>query len=300
ETSRSGYARAPRRERVRRGGGAPRTLNNVIRLIAVDIDGTLLDSRGQLPDVHRDAVVHAVARGIEIALGTGRSFPFARPIAALLPVPLTLVCNNGALVKDATGASHMRFLLPRRTARAVLLDTQAWEDSVALIFDRPIRGTGGPGDDVENVRQVVFDRMDWSHPNRRGYFEKNRSFIEKASSPLVDLLTEDPVQIMFNGSVAPMRALAAALAAMTPAGRFSVAVTEYEHRDFALLDVNAPGCSKGATLAKWAEARGLTRDAVMAVGDNLNDVEMLDYAGTAVVMANASDMLKSRGYLLTD
>jgi len=267
----------------------------VIQLLAIDIDGTLLDSRGQLPAAHRDAVVDASAQGIEIALVTGRSFHFSQPIAALLPVPLTLVCNNGALVKDAAGASQMRFLLPRETARTVLLDTQAWEDSVALIFDRPIPGDGAPEGDV---RQVMFDRMDWSHPDRRGYFQKNRAFIAKAPSALVDLLTEDPVQVMFNGSVARMRALAASLAALA-AGRFAVAVTEYERRDFSLVDVNGPGCSKGATLARWAEARGLTREEVMAVGDNLNDVDMLEYAGTAVVMANASDMLKSRGYLTT-
>ena len=75
-----------------------------------------------------------------------------------------------------------------------------------------------------------------------------------------------------------------------------MAITEYELRDFSLVDVNAAGCSKGTTLARWAASRGLTRDEVMAVGDNLNDVEMLDFAGVAVVMGNATDALKSRGY----
>jgi hydroxymethylpyrimidine pyrophosphatase-like HAD family hydrolase len=86
---------------------------------------------------------------------------------------------------------------------------------------------------------------------------------------------------------------------MAIADQFSVAVTEYEARDFSLVDVNAAGCSKGTTLAEWADTRGLTRDDVMAVGDNLNDVDMLDYAGTAVVMGNATDGLKARGYTLT-
>jgi len=78
-----------------------------------------------------------------------------------------------------------------------------------------------------------------------------------------------------------------------------VAVTEYELRDFSLVDVNAAGCSKGTTLARWALSRGVTRDAVMAVGDNLNDIEMLDFAGIAVVMGNATNALKSRGYIQT-
>ena len=140
--------------------------------------------------------------------------------------------------------------------------------------------------------------MDWSHPRRRGYYEKNRAFIAAAHAPLAEMLTEDPVQVMFNGGVGPMRALVAALRALPIADRFSVAVTEYESRDFSLVDVNGAGCSKGATLARWAERRGLTRDEVMAVGDNLNDIEMLDFAGTAVVMGNATDAVK-RGRTVT-
>ena len=71
------------------------------------------------------------------------------------------------------------------------------------------------------------------------------------------------------------------------ADQFSVAVTEYVARDFSLVDVNAAGCSKGTTLAAWVQRRGWTPADVMAVGDNLNDVEMLDFAGTAYVMGNA-------------
>jgi len=272
----------------------------LIRLLAIDIDGTLLDSHGRLPDAHRDAVVDAHARGVEIALVTGRSFHFTRPIANLLPIPLTLICNNGALVKDKDGGTAMRRLLARETARRVLAETRTYEDSVAIIFDRASqdRGPAGPQrDDAE--RQIVFERMDWSHPHRRGYFEKNKAFIAQAPGPLADVLIDDPVQVMFNGSVEPMRALLSALRSMPIADRFTVAITEYEARDFSLVDVNAAACSKGTTLAQWVERRGLARDELMAIGDNLNDVEMLDFAGIAVVMGNATDGLKARGYELT-
>jgi 5-amino-6-(5-phospho-D-ribitylamino)uracil phosphatase len=258
-----------------------------IRLLAVDIDGTLLDSRGRLPDAHRDALADVVSRGIEVALVTGRSFHFTRPIAELLPIPLTLILNNGAVVKDRNGVTSLRHLLPRDAARLILAETRAYEDSVAIVFDRP------------DERQVVFDRMDWSHPQRRGYYEKNRAFIAASPSPLVESLTEDPIQVMFNGGVSAMRSLVSALRGLAAADQFTVAITEYEARDFALVDVNGAACSKGTTLARWAAARGIARDQIMAVGDNLNDVEMLDFAGVAVVMGNAADGLKSRGYRLT-
>jgi len=250
----------------------------VIRLLAIDIDGTLLDSRGRVPDAHRDAIVDASARGIEIAIATGRSFHFSQAIADALPVPLTLIVNNGAMVKDRAGITQLRHLLARDAAHHVLAGTRAYEDSVALVFDRPSE---------DQTRQILYERMDWTLPNRRGYYEKNKAFIA-AAAPLAETLTEDPVQVMFNGAVAPMRALASALRALPVAESFSVAVTEYVHRDFSLVDVNGAGCSKGSTLEKWAEARGIPREHVMAVGDNLNDIEMFDFAGTAVVMGNAA------------
>jgi Cof subfamily protein (haloacid dehalogenase superfamily) len=259
----------------------------MIRLIAIDIDGTLLDGRGHLPDAHRDAVVEASARGIEIALVTGRSFHFTQAVLERLPVPLTLIVNNGAVVKRKSGETEWRHVLDREAARAILAETQHLEDSVAIVFDRP------------GERQIMFERMDWTHPNRRGYYQKNQAYITAAPPPLADVLTEDPIQVMFNGSVKPMRALVDALRAMPIADRFSVALTEYEARDFSLVDVNGASCSKGTTLAKWVEARGLTPAEVMAIGDNLNDVEMLDFAGVAVVMGNATDAIKSRGYTLT-
>src|SRR5207302_474720 len=164
--------------------------------------------------------VDAASRGIEVALVTGRSFHFTQPIVDLLPLPLTLICNNGAVVKRKTGETEMRHLLSRDAARHILAETRPFEDSVAIVFDRP------------DERQIVFERMDWSHPNRRGYYEKNKAFITSAPVALGDALTEDPVQVMFNGGVGAMRDLTAALRALPASDLFCVAVTEYEHRDF--------------------------------------------------------------------
>ena len=259
----------------------------MIRLLAIDIDGTLLDSRGRLPDAHRDALIEAAARGVEVALVTGRSYHFTGAVVERLPIPLTLIVNNGAVVKTKDGVTALRRLLSREAARRVLDETRHLEDSVAVVFDRT------------DERQIVFERMDWSHPNRRGYFDRNKAFIARTPSPLREALIEDPIQVMFNGSVAPMRELAARLGSMPIADQFTVAITEYEARDFSLVDVNGAGCSKGTTLAAWVERRGWSADEVAAIGDNLNDVDMLDFAGTAYIMGNAIEALKARGYIVT-
>lgn len=257
----------------------------MIRLIALDVDGTLLDSEGHMPPANREAIHAAVAHGIHVALVTGRSYPFARPVAAGLPASLALIVSNGAVERTMDGTTVAQRLLDRRVAKQVLDSTSTYRDAAALIFNR------------DADRQVIFETMDWEHPGRQKYWSRNNAHIAK-SVPLEDALVEDPIQVMFNGAVASMQQLAAML--RREAMECAVSVTEYTRRDFSLVDVTAPGATKGRALAWKAEQLGLTRDEVMAIGDNFNDVEMLEFAGTAVVMANAVDDLKRRGWHVTD
>jgi Cof subfamily protein (haloacid dehalogenase superfamily) len=258
----------------------------MIRLIALDIDGTLLDSRWQVPPVNRDAIRRATDAGIEVALVTGRRFDFARPVIDQLDGPLTLIVSGGALVKRRDGETLVRHLLPAAVARAVVDATADFRDATALVFDRPQAG------------QVVHERLDLRDVHRRSYFERNRDFIAEVV-PLEAALVEDPIQVMFSGGVARMRELVALVRSLDVASEVAVAVTEYESRDFTLVDVNRGGCTKGATLAAWVGRQGLTRDSVMAVGDNFNDREMLEYAGVPVVMGNAVGDLKGLGWPVT-
>ena len=107
---------------------------------------------------------------------------------------------------------------------------------------------------------------------------------------------DDPVQVGFTGSVAQMRALHEAIGDLPEAGQVTPMLTEYPARDFSLLDIIARGCSKGSALADWARRLALEPAEVMAVGDNLNDLEMLEFAGRPVVMGNAVAELKERGW----
>jgi hypothetical protein len=258
----------------------------MVRLIGIDVDGTLLNSRGQLPDENLRAIEEAVARGIHVAIATGRSFFFAIPAVAALPDPLTLVVHNGAIVRTRNGETLMRRLMARAAAREVLSVTSAWRHSAAVIFDRPLAG------------QMVYDLLDWSHPNRSKFHERNREIIERVES-LEEAITEDPIQVTYNGSVAEMRALMTTLSAHAGAAPLSISVTEYPRRDFALVDVCAPETTKGTGLAALAVHLGVARDEVMAVGDNFNDREMLEWAGVGVVMGNASPDLLDAGFART-
>ncbi len=259
----------------------------MIRLLALDIDGTLLDSTGHLPAANHDAIARAIDLGIEVALATGRRYDFARPIFEQLPGPLTLILSNGAVVKTCDGETVMRRLLPREVARDVLAAVPQHRHEAAVTFDRPREG------------QIVYQAIDWEHPRHSRFFETNRPFLAEMD-PLEDCLTEDPVQVMFTGGCLEMRHLFNELRARDAGDcLYSVALTEYEFRDFSLVDVLQAGCSKGTALKDLARERGYARDEIMAVGDNLNDIEMLEFAGRAVVMGNGIPDLKDRGWAVT-
>ena len=256
----------------------------MVGLIGIDVDGTLLASRGRLPAANRDAIHEAVAAGIHVALVTGRSYPYARPVADPLPTAITLIVSNGAVERGTDGRTLARRLLNRDVAKAVLDATRPYRDAAALIFDR------------DADRQLVYETMDWEHHARKGYRARNLARIAQ-SVPLEAALDEDPIQVMFNGAVETMSALAEALRA--DARAFSVSLTEYRDRDFSLIDITAPEATKGRALAWRAAQLGIAREHVMAVGDNFNDLEMLEFAGTPVVMANAVDGLRARGWHVT-
>jgi Cof subfamily protein (haloacid dehalogenase superfamily) len=257
-----------------------------VRLIALDIDGTLLNSRWEVSEANRAAIAEATRRGIEVALVTGRRYDFALLVVRQVESPLTMMVNNGALVRTNDGRTHVRHLLPKETARRVLEATQVWRGSTAVVFDRPQAG------------QVMLEAIDWEDARRGGYYRRNREFLAEAC-PLESCLTEDPIQVMFTGPVAPMRDAEETLRRVDFRSEFSLAVTVYEDKDFAMLDVIHPAISKGAALAEWAGLRGVAREEILAIGDNHNDLEMLSFAGIPVVMGNGVPELKARGWHVT-
>lgn len=264
----------------------PATPAKPIKLIAIDIDGTLLDSHWRIPEDNRLAIVEALNRGIQVVLVTGRRFDFALPVASSLPKSIFLICSNGALIKTMDGETHLRHLLNREIAREVLAATASYRTGCALLFDRAKEG------------QVVYEHINLEDPDRRAYYDSNREFLLQVT-PLESALTEDPIQVMFTGGFERMRAVKNLLATAPISHKYSIGITEYEQKDFSILDINSRGISKGSTLKEWVRRLGITREEVMAVGDNWNDHDMLEFAGLAVVMGNCVPELRNFGWAVT-
>jgi Cof subfamily protein (haloacid dehalogenase superfamily) len=257
-----------------------------IRLIASDIDGTLLNPQFQISKEDLTALKRAHAAGIEIVLVTGRRHTFALPIAKQLGFDLWLISSNGAITRSLSGETFHRDLMPRETCRELCAAMQAFRGNTVLTFDKETRGA------------IVLEHLDDLNASIRRWLEKNMAYIEFVV-PIEQALTSDPVQSMFCGSTVRMREALRALEGSGMGARITILRTEYPDRNLSMIDVLNAGCSKGHALQRWAVHRGLGREQVMAIGDNHNDVEMLEFAGLPVIMGNACEELRDRGWRVT-
>jgi Cof subfamily protein (haloacid dehalogenase superfamily) len=262
-----------------------------IRLLALDLDGTLLHSRGHITERNREALARARDCGVRVAVVTGRRFRDARPIALDLGLDVPVIAHNGALTKHARTLETVAVNpLPLDVARdAMKIGRAAGEDP--LISD----DHEGLGiliyDHISGENRALMEYIAWA---KRIHGDEGVEAIRKVES-VEEYLDHSPVHLAFSGSCARMKSLAIELKEQLST-RVKIFVTSYPPKDFALIDLVHPEASKGAGVAAAAAELGITRDEVMAVGDNLNDLEMLHYAGVPVVMQNAEPELRQVGH----
>jgi Cof subfamily protein (haloacid dehalogenase superfamily) len=257
-----------------------------IRLLASDIDGTLLNPQFQISPEDLAALRRAHDSGIEVVLVTGRRHTFALPIAQQLGFDLWLISSNGAVTRSLAGETFHRDMMPREICRELCAAMQDFRGNTVLTFDKETKGA------------IVLEHLDDLNASIRRWLEKNMAYIEFVV-PIENALEKDPVQAMFCGSMELMREALQALEASGIGNRVTVLRTEYPRRDLSMIDVLNTGCSKGHALERWAAHRGFRREEVMAIGDNHNDVEMLEFAGHPVIMGNACEELRGRGWSVT-
>jgi len=170
-----------------------------IRLLAVDIDGTLLNPQFEISTKDRAALLRAHQCGVEVVLATGRRHRFALPIAQQLGFDHWLISSNGAITRSLSGETFHRDMLPAETCRKLCVAMQEFRGNTVLTFD------------VEGKGAVVLEHMNELNGSIKRWLEKNLEFIDFVV-PIEDSLTSDPIQAMFCGGVARMSQALNALA----------------------------------------------------------------------------------------
>lgn len=257
------------------------------RLIALDLDGTLLNTAKEITPRTRAALREARARGIAAVIATGRTATSALPWARLIEAE-TVICNNGAGVLDTTGRfiwTHPIPLSPLERALRLcrerrLLAECCTED--AILLDRPL----------DQARHYLR----WVRPRLKGptaVAALVRAWMVNRIRPVRNLAERagkgqlPPVlKLMIVAPPDQLEELALILQRETPGLEVTSSAPDN-------LEITAAGVSKGSALRQLASRLKIPREAVVAMGDSENDVDMLEYAGLGVAMGNANEAARS-------
>jgi Cof subfamily protein (haloacid dehalogenase superfamily) len=255
-----------------------------VRLVAIDIDGTLLPTFSQTISLRNAKALKAAQdAGIVVAIATGRRTAYTAPLleGLALRADMPLITSNGAVTRTLGGDPVDRSHLEARAARGICGLLRKF-GSVVFTFDKVGRG------------ELVLEDMEQAHDRIALWIEANRDAIEVVK-PLEAALADgnDPIQGMVAGSLGKMKKAEKALKDSTWGSFCECVRTEYPGRDLSILDLLPPGVSKGWALERLATRLGVDRGETMAIGDNWNDVDMLQWAGQSVLMGNAAAELKN-------
>ena len=277
------------------GGRAP------VRMIAIDMDGTLLGADGRVSARNLAALQAAEKAGIEVVIATGRRHCYAmRQLRGLgLREENALVSSNGTVTRTIGATLLERTLMQPDTARWLCGHLEEFRNALVITFDM----TGADGEDARGA--LVVEHPEELNGSIGKWMAANEPYIAHVVPIERALEGEAPIQMMLCGTIERMRRAEARL--LEHPGVSAVGVnprehtarteitlhrTEYPERDLSIVDILPAGCSKGSALLRLAASRGINADEILAIGDNWNDVSMLEVAGRAVLMGNAPEDLK--------
>jgi Cof subfamily protein (haloacid dehalogenase superfamily) len=258
-----------------------------IRLVAIDIDGTLLNSDEEISPANFAAIHQTMARGIEVVLLTGRRLATARWIPQQLGLGGPFVVHNGALILQmASGLPLARFFLSPPTAREVLERSHLFLDAILLHVE-----------DGEDGLMAVHPASA-ANPILQRYLSRNHQRVVHTEQ-LNIFANERLIQIMFAGHTKQIDDIETQLACIQEPLPPHITKTCYPDRDFSIMDILDRKCSKAQALKFLSSRNGIARNQILAIGDNHNDLDMLLFAGTGVAMGNAVRELKDTAFFVT-
>jgi 5-amino-6-(5-phospho-D-ribitylamino)uracil phosphatase len=262
----------------------------MIKLLALDLDGTVLDPHGRIPDENRSAIAAAEEAGVLVTIATGRRYRDARPVGLDLGLNAPLVTHNGGLLKYALSEVTVAFSLIGHVTALEILRVGKQFGGDALVSTDPLGQGTLLCDRISEDNIPLQKYLRWSerlHGAEAGTAVRHVERLED------ELESSDVLHISYSGSCHSMREMQAVLEGELR-DTVNVLATVYPQRDFTLIDILPAGASKGVGVERLASTFDISMDEVMAIGDNFNDLGMLDAAGTSVVMGNADPELLAR------
>ncbi|MGH2406771.1 MAG: Cof-type HAD-IIB family hydrolase [Candidatus Limnocylindrales bacterium] len=250
-----------------------------IRLLALDLDGTILAEGRQVSVRTHAAVARAMERGVRVVLATGRMYRSALPHVEALDLDGPLICYQGAYIRErpARDGSPGELLRDLTLPGAVARDAVRWSREHGL------------DPHVNRDDRLLMEVGDEEAPDYERHAGISAVFVPDLLAALDGPVTK---VLAVRASGVPEAVLGAGRVAFD--GRAEVTVS---HPDY--LEFTAPGVHKGAALAWLAAHLGIQMSATMAIGDQFNDLEMLAMAGLGVAMGGSPPAVQAAADYVT-
>ena len=249
------------------------------KLIALDLDGTLLTDNKEITKENLDAIYQLIDKGYEVVIATGRNYYSARTITNNIKKHLIYICNNGNIVRDAIDDRVIAssYLNPKDSK--IILQEGSYRDLLPIIHVDYFED----GYDI-----IVGDYVDneMRKPRSQNYFSRAKIIYDNVEDNLDRVLS-----IVYPGELKILNDFHLAINELYP-DRYNSHVMEHATQAEALLEIMNPEGTKWNTLIKYANSLGIKAEEIIAIGDNNNDIEMIINAGLGIAMKNGSRLAK--------
>ncbi|MDE0207106.1 MAG: Cof-type HAD-IIB family hydrolase [Candidatus Tectomicrobia bacterium] len=255
------------------------------RLLALDVDGTILDPDGELRDAVRQAVMAARQAGLRVVLCTGRRFRSTRPVAQDLRLDGPVVVHNGALVKDVVSAETLHcHPLPESLCRRGLEVLRQLAPPLIYI------------DAFHEEVDILTEHLEHLHPFQQEYLQDNIPYCRFVDD-LAATELRGVVMLSIMAEADRLRALRPVVEDALAGQGHTKMILNKNFRGH-ILEVLPATVSKWQALERLMAAEGIAPDDVVAIGDDYNDLEMIQGAGLGIAMGNAVEPVRAAaGYV---
>lgn len=264
-----------------------REVDNLYKLIALDLDGTLLNDKKEISHENLDLLHDLIKEGYELVIATGRSYYSARALTNNIKEHLIYICNNGNIVRDAIDDRPIFFNYLDVDDSRRILEEGAKRDLSAIVH--------------VNFFEEGYDILVDRNFNRKLMYAKEPNYYSRAK--VVDSKLEDSLDrvlaIVYPGKLDILKDFHYEINEFYP-DKYNSHVMENANQAEALLEIMNPIGTKWNTLIKYANSIGIEAQEIICIGDNNNDIEMIMNAGLGIVMKNGSDLAKEVADLVSE
>lgn len=256
------------------------------KMICIDMDGTLLNSKKKLSNGNREALKKAYENGVHIIICTGRNSRSALYFANEIGVQSALIANNGALVLDEDGEVLIfKEALEKKQCEKIL--------EVGKLYNS-IPNFHGLGKIYLNSKFRRFINNMFFNRNIPEKYKIENIYLNKANawSNVFDNKKEVFGKCIFLDKNKKLKKIEEVL---NKDGSF-----EITYSGKFCLEINNKGVSKGRAVKILGEHYGIKQEEIICIGDNGNDISMIKYAGLGVAMKNGTDAVKEIANYITD